>query len=270
MVLHRYPVPGLLAGTVESIWAFDSPDGLPAGSLNMSVANGKTKLLLSNGGGLTAQRLGKPDQHVPANSLNFVGLTTQPIRLLSQQPIRLISVEFAPGMACRIASVPFYEFTNAIESAEAVFGFQARLLERQLLQDPDQVSQLERLTHFLTHALFRSETIHAVTDYAVRIIRQSKGQINLEELTARTGYSHRYVNQQFLRQVGVAPKLFARIIRFQSIYKQLIRQSPCAQADLYEAYYDQSHYIHEFNQFTGYSPLAYVRQMNAFGELFYR
>ena len=92
----------------------------------------------------------------------------------------------------------------------------------------------------------------------------------MDELCRKVGYSHRYVDKQFLAHVGITPKLFARILRFQKSYIQLVATPDMQQADLYHTFYDQSHFIHEFKHFADHSPGVYARQMNQFGELFYR
>lgn len=270
MQLNRYPIPDLLAGSVESIWAFESPAGLPVGSLNMSVANGKAKLLFSVGSTLTAQRVGQPDQFVSADSLSIVGLTTQPISLSSRGPIHLVSIEFAAGLACRFLNSSLSQFTNAIWPAEGPLGLSARLLESQLREEPDVLLQVNLLTNYLSRILLQSTTANPLVEYAVRTINQQAGLVNLGDLCRKSGYSHRYLDKQFLAYVGVTPKLFSRIIRFQKAYKQLITQPDIHPADLYQTYYDQPHYIHEFKHFAGYSPGVYARQMNPFGEMFHR
>lgn len=270
MFLNRYPIPDSLIGSVESIWTFGSPAGLPAGSLNMSVANGKAKLLISVGNPLTARRTGKPDQLIKANSLVVVGLTTQPVCLISHGPLQLISVEFTAGLAYRFLTISLSGLTDAIWSAEEAFGLSARRLEGQLIEQPNLPEQVNLLTDYLTRSLLHSTGLNPIVEYVVEVINKQNGLVNLSEVSRRSGYSHRYVDKQFLAHVGVTPKLFARLIRFQTTFRHLINQPALQQADLYQTYYDQPHYIHEFKHFTGYSPGIYRRQMNPFGELFYR
>ena len=270
MRLDRFPIPTVLAGSVESIWAFDNPAGLPVGSLNLSVANGKAKLLFSVGNHLTARMSGKPDQLVSADCLSIVGLTTQPMHLVSQGPLCLISIELAAGLACRFLNASLTSFTNTIWPAEAAFGLPARQLERQLTEQPNVTLRVDLLTDFLARVLLLSTTVNSWVEYAVGTINRQAGLVNLSDLCQKLGYSHRHVDKQFLTHVGVTPKLFSRVIRFQKAYKQLITKPPLHPADLYQTYYDQPHYIHEFKHFAGHTPGAYTRQMNPFGELFYR
>ncbi len=270
MQLEHFPIPGLLTDWVESIWRFESASGLPAAALNMSVANGKAKLLFSTSGWLTARLVGRPDQFIPPDRLHLVGVTTVPVHLLSQGPIRLLGVEFKPGLAGRFLGLPMREFTNAIDPAQEAFGLEARILEDQLTKQPDAAGQVELLTRFLVRHLGHSARAWPLVEYTVRAIIQSEGLLNLSALSRKAGYSHRYVDKQFLALVGTTPKLFARIARFQKAYKQLLSKPTLDQADLYQTYYDQAHYIHEFKSFSGYSPLSYRRERNPFGELFYR
>jgi AraC-like DNA-binding protein len=86
------------------------------------------------------------------------------------------------------------------------------------------------------------------------------------------GYSKRYLDMLFKDHLGISPKTYSGIVRFQSFYKLWANtDNTNFYADnVYEMYYDQAHFIKEFKKYTGHSPKQYANLKNDFGKIFYR
>jgi AraC-like DNA-binding protein len=80
------------------------------------------------------------------------------------------------------------------------------------------------------------------------------------EVTKEAGLSRRRFAQLFREQVGLTPKLFCRLHRFRGVLRQIALGAPVDWADIALAggYCDQSHLVHEFRDFSGTSPSAYL------------
>ena len=76
----------------------------------------------------------------------------------------------------------------------------------------------------------------------------------------RIGLSHRSFAQIFHDQVGLTPKSFSRVQRFQRVLRQVHRLPSIDWADvaLECGYYDQAHFIHDFQTFSGFTPTVYA------------
>ena len=74
------------------------------------------------------------------------------------------------------------------------------------------------------------------------------------------GISKRRFEQVFNEQVGLTPKLFCRIRRFQRVLQLINEQNDIDWTDvaLSCGYFDQSHFIHDFQSFSGINPTEYV------------
>jgi methylphosphotriester-DNA--protein-cysteine methyltransferase len=81
-------------------------------------------------------------------------------------------------------------------------------------------------------------------------------------LVDRTGLSQRRFIELFRDQVGLAPKAFCRVRRFQRVLESVHRKSAVdwPQVALDGGYYDQAHFIHDFQGFSGLTPSAYLAQ----------
>ncbi len=73
------------------------------------------------------------------------------------------------------------------------------------------------------------------------------------------GVSARQLGRLFARHLGVAPKVAARVLRFQSALRTLMRDPGCSLAEVAAAagYFDQAHFIRDFRRFTGGVPRGY-------------
>lgn len=89
---------------------------------------------------------------------------------------------------------------------------------------------------------------------ATRQIRQEKGNSNMERLSQELSLSQKQFTRRFKIQTGFNPKLYARIIRFESVLYNRMEYSSLTEAAYLNGYYDQAHCIQDFKNFTGYSP----------------
>src|SRR5262249_58525693 len=80
------------------------------------------------------------------------------------------------------------------------------------------------------------------------------------DVAREAGLSRRRFAQLFREQVGLTPKLYCRLCRFQGVLRQISLSAPVDWADLALAggYCDQAHLANEFRHFSGISPSAYV------------
>lgn len=103
--------------------------------------------------------------------------------------------------------------------------------------------------------------------YMLNSITQTAGKIKINELAEATGYSVRYINKTFSQEFGLSPKVFCKLMRFQyllSILNDLDKdmfESNLAQISMELGYYDQSHMIKDFHEFTNTTPKMYIKSL---------
>lgn len=93
---------------------------------------------------------------------------------------------------------------------------------------------------------------------ALAFIIDRKGNLGVNELTQAVDCGERKLERLFKRFVGISPKFFARIIRLSHIF-ELMQEGDKSWSDLvYDSgFYDQSHFIKNFKEFTGEDPSSY-------------
>jgi AraC-like DNA-binding protein len=104
---------------------------------------------------------------------------------------------------------------------------------------------------------------------AVRAIRDGNGAVTLHRLTRELGTTARTLQRLFASDVGISPKLLARITRFQRVFSAW-RRDPRSLARVAAAcgYYDQSHLVHDFRDFAGAAPAAFLTSQPEFTAFF--
>ena len=107
---------------------------------------------------------------------------------------------------------------------------------------------------------------HYAVSTALAAFRRKTGTA-VRDIAKSVGLSQRRFIEVFKAEVGMTPKLFSRVQRFQQARATIHRQVKAADwagIAMECGYYDQSHLIREFVEFSGLSPAAYLRQYNRF------
>ncbi len=193
----------------------------------------------------------------------LTGQATESYTLDLSGRIGMVGVVFKPAGLSSLFGLPMYEFTDERVNLADVLGNSLVWLQEQILEASSPVTRVQLLDQFLNRQLLKKGNTFDRTDYVANLIVERKGVVNVSELTDDLYVCRRQFERQFLQKVGVSPKYYARIRRVGHLCAQLASQR-WQVADWHEliyrsGYYDQSHFIREFTQFTGKRPTLYVR-----------
>lgn len=125
----------------------------------------------------------------------------------------------------------------------------------------------EKLVEILSAYLYflirkNNLSVDPITHFALSQIITSHGNVSLKELQEVLKLSERSLERRFDQQVGISPKLFARVCQFQAAFQQLKSNQYHKLSDIAfdNGFADQSHFIRTFRQFAGYSPFQFKKQ----------
>lgn len=170
-----------------------------------------------------------------------------------------VGIRFKPGSLFPFLQVPMNELTNKDVSLELLQkNLFCHLLEG-IKKENCIRNKLHKINNIFLKRLDNIENINSSIEYAIRKIILSNGIISIEDISVETGYSVRHLQRLFKLMVGLTPKMFSRIVRFKTIHTLMRSQSSNKYLDiaLNAGYFDQSHFIHEYKDFTGISPTNY-------------
>jgi AraC-like DNA-binding protein len=262
----------LLKPYIEKIWVFESNGKMPADDMKLVVPNGNIKLTVSYQNGIVAAIDGKTFSS-KEQDITLTGLVDVPVILDVEKDIatETIGIEFSPKGAYRFFKFTLNDVQNRIYSISDVLGNTGRQLVEQMSNTVSVQQKISLLQRFLLRQLsLINEDL--IFEYCIEKITSSKGKITIKELERKTGYSGRWLNMKFNEKIGVSPKNLSSIIRFKEYYQAIINSTERSftRNDLYDFYYDQSHFIKDFKRFTGLPPGRFEKQINNFGETYFR
>lgn len=169
----------------------------------------------------------------------------------------VIGVHFKPGGALPFLGLPPGALGAGHVDLETLWGRAARELRESLCSCPAPTRRFEILEAALLHRLGRPIRRHAAVPMALQELGRGT---SVREVVAQVGLSHRRFVEVFTTEVGMTPKLFARVQRFQRAAALTHDATPdwsniAAQC----GYFDQAHLIRDFVAFTGFPPSQFVR-----------
>lgn len=133
----------------------------------------------------------------------------------------------------------------------------------------DTSSRCATFDHYLGNVLNARRGPDEAVQTAVKAIEASHGVIALDELATTLGCTPRHLQRRFATQVGISPKMLARIRRFQRVFVAW-RDDPRSLSGVAAecGYFDQSHLIRDFRDFAGQAPAAFLANQPEFTQFF--
>ena len=151
--------------------------------------------------------------------------------------------------------------------------FRARA-SRQLAERLDEAATdgalVRTIDRFLLSQFDPSRAADPIVEHCVQAIEHSHGRGQITGLAAAVGLSPRQLQRRFDAHVGLTPKKFATIVRFQRIFRvvEQERAADLTQAGIAAGYFDQAHFIHSFKALTGLTPSRFFREPGNMAPLF--
>lgn len=176
------------------------------------------------------------------------------------QHAAIVGVHFRPGRAVPVLGVPVSDLADAHTDLEALWGRKAVELRERLCEAATPTKRFAVLEEVLLQRLLQSSLWHGAIPVALNAFEQV--DVKVRDLATRVGLSQRRFIQLFTVEVGMTPKLYGRVRRFQRV-RELIRnvtQPDWAAVAVACGFFDQSHMIRDFGEFSGLSPVAYLNQ----------
>ena len=174
----------------------------------------------------------------------------------------VMGIHFKPGGAFPFFKLPADELHNMHVSLEDLWGPEAVLLRERLLEAPTPEIKFQVLEECLLAQTAKPMERHRAVNQALALFRNIHTAPAMAELPDQIGISSRRLIQLFSGEVGLTPKLFCRVRRFQQVLKTLRNGTEFDWAEIAAdcGYYDQAHFIHDFKAFSGINPTAYSLQ----------
>lgn len=246
---------------VECFFIWENSQSLVVPMLVESPPTGFASIVFNYGAPyrVTSQKLN--GGLAPKNFLT--GQATKSYQLQLSGKIGMVGIVFRPAGLNALFGLPMYEFSDERTNLRDVLGRQIDEWCDKIEEANSHNERIALLEQFLNLQFLRENVKSDCTDYAANLIVDQRGMVNINDLMNELFVSRRQFERKFLQKVGVSPKYYARIRRVGYLCNELAQkrwQIDDWQDLIYRfGYYDQSHFIKEFTEFTGKSPSLYVK-----------
>lgn len=189
----------------------------------------------------------------------FAGQITRHFALENTGRSGMIGIKLQPSAPTRLFDMNMSSITNRVISGHSCFSKEiSEILLKNINSDLSYTEKVNVLNSILPDLLSEASEEDLMVEKAIDIILNSNGTTSVQELCEKLGVNERKLERLFEKKIGLSPKFFSRVIRFSYIFK-LVEQKPTAWSELayISGFYDQSHFIKNFQEFTGEDPTAY-------------
>ncbi|WP_303870375.1 helix-turn-helix domain-containing protein [Acetobacterium wieringae] len=173
----------------------------------------------------------------------------------------IFGIRFLPGKAFLPKGYPIGSLTESSVPLAEICQDQAMMEGITRSNDFKEQIELFLAAYIPDYQNYYSPGVRPFSYRMVDEITKVVGIINVNELSQKVGYTPRYINQLFNKEIGLPPKTFSKIIRFQNVLLALGKDQHISTIAADMGYFDQSHLLKEFKQFTGISPGNYRKSL---------
>jgi AraC-like DNA-binding protein len=238
---HRTP-DAPLSKLIEHIWLFDGTS--PAHAKERVLPSGTVQLIID----LSSRR--EPI---------VVGPRSEHMVIETAGRVSMLGVHFKPGGAFPFFGLPASELHNLDVPLDRLWGPRGRDLASQIVEAPTPEAKFGLVERTLLDTA-RAFGRHPAVAFALREFQQVPLGRSIGDVTDESGLSQRRFIERFKHEVGLSPKLYCRVRRFQAVVARVHAMGRVDWADLAAGcgYFDQAHLIHDFRAFSGLTPERYL------------
>ncbi|MBO0932475.1 helix-turn-helix domain-containing protein [Fibrella aquatilis] len=193
----------------------------------------------------------------------FVGQQTSRINIQFGQDHLIIQVCFRPGFLHQfLGEMPITAFQGKEISAEDLPDADINELNRRLREEVDYDRMIALIDSYLLKKIGRLRLGMQPIDRAIVALRMAEKPLSLDWLADQACLSSRQFERRFLARMGMSPKFYARVVRFDRAFKLKTQRPQLDWLDVAYAcgYYDYAHLMRDFRQFAEVTPAMLLAQ----------
>jgi len=189
------------------------------------------------------------------------GMHTNCLSISAHEDSEMFVIQFKPEGAYPFLHIPIHELNEQILPFEKVLGSGALTLREQILTADEPQDKFKIAEDWLNRRFDREKKPPGeLLKVLARL--QSEPVANLANIIQKYPYTHKHLIDQFKKYIGLTPKVYQRILRFNEILQRIQEKEIIKWAEIaYQCgYSDQSHFIKEFNRHSGFNPQEFIDQ----------
>lgn len=204
----------------------------------------------------------------------FIGSVTGPGYCIVDGAFHAFGVDFKPAAIYQLFQVALYQFVDcAINFSEVESTTMAKEVQEKMMlaKEPDKCIDIIEPYLIKKYLQFKPTRKIELFNPALQLILNNNGNLQVKDILKQTFYTKKTFERHFYEFVGLMPKTFHSIVRFNAAIRHLNQSKTtplgCSIYDL--GYYDQSHFVHDFKKFSGRTPKEAFSNASEFDKQFF-
>ena len=190
------------------------------------------------------------------------GSKTTHVKVKHPARCHFLSIRFTANGYYKLLRMPQCEFTDCFYNLDDVIDRRMEDLIP-LLQNESHVRQRFQIVSRWLQREFCQKDIpeNLLSDFLIKSLNKSP-ESSVKQLVQKTGFTRKHLVHRFKKEAGLTIKEYQKILRIYRVLKQIDKASHISWAKLAGrfGFYDQSHFIKNFKQYTGLTPTDYLDQ----------
>lgn len=168
----------------------------------------------------------------------------------------VLQVVFRPGALYRLTGIPSYELNNGYLDAETIFAKDIKEVNDKLNEAANYKAMVTVIESFLLKQINRSTKEFHRLDQVSNLILGTNKSLTIEWLAKESCLSLRQYERKFIDRMGVSPKYFNRIVRFENAFRMKNKYPHLDWLTIAVqcGYYDYQHLVKDYKIFTQQTP----------------
>ncbi len=195
---------------------------------------------------------------IPLNAL-LVGQHTITNNRTVYSKFLSLQVVFQPGALYRLLAIPQTLFSNQAVQAGEVMGNEIALVNEQLFHAKDYQSMIDIVETFIIRKINKvQKERHHLDRMTQQMLLPDQGN-SLDWYVRNTYLGHRQFDRKFTERMGIGPKEFMRVCRFDTAYRMKNRypEKDWLTIAIHCGYHDYQHLARDYKEFTGHTPARF-------------
>ena len=261
MIYRKYRPSPLLSLYVECYFIWDSEGSMEEAITIESPPTGFCSIVFNYGDPYSLQNKKYDKIQVPKQFIS--GQSIYSYKLSLQGTIGIAGIVFKPAALATIFGLSIYEYTE--ERINLYNVFKKEVVDK-YVQQINMAAGEEPRIQILEDFIMQQYRLRApepdYIDEAANFIVENNGMLQVSDLLKNSYMSRRSFERKFFQKVGLSPKYYARIRRIGYLCNLIAGKKKVDwPAIFYQCeFYDQAHFIKDFEEFTGRTPQQYLKE----------